>query len=74
MYDALSRQRTDAFASQQQQAVVLQASASSKLAELKQGYPETALQKQATHGTEYRVPLLLSVSVQPLFIKLTLGP
>lgn len=33
-----------------------------------------AFHKESEHGQEYRVPLTLPISQQPLFIKVTIGP
>ena len=41
---------------------------------LKNAYPQTAFLWETANGQEYRVPLQLKCSPQPLFVKVTLGP
>ena len=41
---------------------------------LMNAYPQTAFHKETANGQEYRVPLQLKCSPQPLFVKVTLGP
>lgn len=45
-----------------------------QIEKLQRIYPQMAFHKQSEHGQEWRVPLLLPVSPQPLFIKVTIGP
>jgi len=55
------------------QANMLQTLKNLQVSALRTDFPQMVILKQTEATTEYRVPLQLSVSPQPLYIKVTLG-
>ena len=68
-YDMLARQRNTTIV-QNNNATM----ANIQVNKLRQMYPDTILYKQTVADTQHRVPLKLSISPAPLFIKVTLTP
>ena len=73
-YAAYAQMGGQQQAMQQQQQAMMVNMRNMQMQKLMNAFPQTAFHKETANGKEYRVPIQLSVSPQPLFVKLTLGP
>ena len=70
-YDMMARQRAPQQMMQAQNNNITMAQI--HLSKLRQTYPETILYRQTQQDSQHRVPLKLSISPAPLYIKVTLS-